>query len=94
LSLTSTFSLIRYISHPDRAFNQTYLEAWADRVATWVAQGIDVYFFVHCPQEARSPHNAYYFQQLLEAKGVPIPHPSWQFSQSGSLPATQLNLFG
>jgi uncharacterized protein YecE (DUF72 family) len=94
LSVTSTFSLIRYISHPDRAFNQTYLEAWADRVATWLGQGIDVYFFVHCPQEVRSPHNAYYFQQLLEAKGVPIPPLSWQFSQPSLPPSTQLNLFG
>jgi uncharacterized protein YecE (DUF72 family) len=94
LSVTSSFSLIRYISHPDRAFNQTYLEAWVDCVATWLSQGTDVYFFVHCPQEARSPHNAHYFQQLLEARGVPIPPLSWQFTQPSALPATQLNLFG
>ncbi|WP_019501241.1 DUF72 domain-containing protein [Pseudanabaena sp. PCC 6802] len=93
LSVTSTFSIIRYISHPERAFNQTYLEAWAAQLATWLAQGIDVYFFVHCPQEARSPHNAYYFQQLLEAQNVPVPPLSWQFSQPSVPPTTQLNLF-
>lgn len=93
LSVTSTFSIIRYISHPDRTFNQTYLEVWVEQVAAWLARGIDVYFFVHCPQEARSPHNACYFQQLLEARGVPIPPLSWQFSQPNAPPATQLNLW-
>lgn len=94
LSVTSKFSLIRYISHPDRAFNQTYLEAWAEQVAAWLAQGISIYFFVHCPQEERSPHNAYYFQQLLEQRGVPVPPLSWQLDESQKAPrSTQLDLF-
>ncbi len=91
LSVTSKFSLIRYISHPDRDFNHTYLAAWAEQVAVWLAQGISIYFFVHCPQEERSPHNAYYFQHLLEERGVPVPVLPWQAIEP--VP-TQLDLFG
>jgi uncharacterized protein YecE (DUF72 family) len=91
LSVTSKFSLIRYISHPDLDLNQTYLAAWAEQVATWLAQGISIYFFVHCPQEERSPHNAYYFQQLLEERGVQVPVLPWQAIAPTT---TQLDLFG
>lgn len=90
LSVTSKFSLIRYISHPDLALNQTYLAAWAEQVAAWLDQGISIYFFVHCPMEERSPHNAYYFQQLLEERGVSVPALPWQAIEP--VP-TQLDLF-
>jgi uncharacterized protein YecE (DUF72 family) len=99
LGVTSSFSLIRYISHPDRDFNQTYLEVWADWVSERLAEGIDIFFFVHCPQEARSPHNACYFHALLEERGVPVPPLSWQFSEPNQVSdrtsdSTQLDLFG
>jgi uncharacterized protein YecE (DUF72 family) len=91
LSVTGKFSLIRYISHPNLALNQTYLAAWAEQVVAWLAQGISIYFFVHCPQEERSPHNAYYFQQLLEERGVPVTNFPWQAIAPTT---TQLDLFG
>lgn len=91
LSVTSKFSLIRYISHPDLALNQTYLATWVEQVAVWLAKGISIYFFVHCPMEERSPHNAYYFQHLLEERGCPVPVLPWE--AIAPVP-TQLDLFG
>lgn len=87
--VTAPFSLVRFISHPDRAFNAPYLTEWVERVNPWLRQGIQVYFFVHCPIEARSPHHARDFQQLLEEAVVPVPPLPWnELTQ----PPTQLSL--
>ncbi|NJN02987.1 MAG: DUF72 domain-containing protein [Leptolyngbyaceae cyanobacterium SL_1_1] len=87
--ITAPFSLIRYISHPELALNQQYLAEWVFRLQQWLSQGTQVYFFVHCPVEAKSPAIARHFHQLLQQQGVvkqPLP---WQHSQA---PA-QLTLF-
>ncbi|WP_254173861.1 DUF72 domain-containing protein [Planktothrix pseudagardhii] len=65
-SITSSFSLVRFISHPQLSINQPFLEDWITPIHHWLNQGKDVYFFVHCPQEERSPSTAKYVQQLLE----------------------------
>ncbi|HEY9622180.1 MAG TPA: DUF72 domain-containing protein [Crinalium sp.] len=90
LTVTTNFSLIRYISHPDLTFNQPYLEGWVQQVDQWLRQGKQLYFFVHCPVEERSPTNARHFQHLLEQQQVPIPPLPWDdFEQ----PPAQLSLF-
>ena len=71
--LTADFSLIRFISHPQQTLNETFLQDWVERVGLWLRQGTQIYFFVHCPEEERSPHTARYFQQLLEEQNVPVP---------------------
>lgn len=88
--ITSHFSLIRYISHPDQAMNQRYLEQWVHWVAQWLRQGTQIYFFVHCPVEKYSPRNARYFQQLLEQYAVDVPPLQWNQIEQ---PPTQLSLF-
>jgi uncharacterized protein YecE (DUF72 family) len=87
--LTAPFSLIRYISNPNQDANQPFLEEWVDRTAQWLQQGTKIYFFVHCPIEARSPANTRYFQQLLEQRGVAVPMLPWNALE---LPE-QLSLF-
>ena len=57
---------IRFISHPDREYNQTYLKQWAVQLKDWLSLGKTIYFFVHCPQEVRSPDTAKYFFSLLQ----------------------------
>lgn len=90
LSVTAPFSLIRFISHPQQEVNQTFLEEWVVLVDRWIRQGRRIYFFVHCPIEARSPNNARYFQQLLEKQSVPVPPLPWNnIDQSDN----QLSLF-
>lgn len=89
-TVTASFSLVRYISHPDQAMNERYLLEWVKLVDDWLRQGIRVYFFVHCPIEERSPDNLRYFQQLLEEHQVPVPPLPWNQLGGGS---TQLSLF-
>jgi uncharacterized protein YecE (DUF72 family) len=88
--VTSDVSLIRFISHPNLDLNQPYLDEWVDLVDRWLQQGKRLYFFVHCPQEERSPTNARHFQHLLERHGVEVPPLPWDTLNQ---PPTQLGLF-
>ncbi|MEM7770334.1 MAG: DUF72 domain-containing protein [Cyanobacteria bacterium P01_A01_bin.37] len=89
---TTSFSIIRYISHPNEDFNQTYWKEWVEHVGQWLQQGLDIYFFVHCPIEERSPTFAHRIQQLLEQANVPITPLPWD-SVVDQQPS-QLSLFG
>jgi uncharacterized protein YecE (DUF72 family) len=70
--------LIRYVSHPRQSLNQPHMEAWADRIIPWLAAGKEVYVFVHCPIEEKSPVNARYFQQILSERQIDIHSLPWQ----------------
>ncbi|NJM74828.1 MAG: DUF72 domain-containing protein [Acaryochloridaceae cyanobacterium RU_4_10] len=87
---TSPFVLIRYISHPDRDFNHSFMEYWVPYLQDWLQQGTRIYLIIHCPVEEHSPQNARYFQQLLEDKRIPISPLPWN-----DLPVepSQLSLF-
>ncbi|MGG6266056.1 DUF72 domain-containing protein [Leptolyngbya sp. AN03gr2] len=86
--ITAPFSLVRYISHPE--MNQVYLEEWVKWVDRTLQQGTEVYFFVHCPVEERSPKNARDFQRLLEQASISVPPLPWnQFEP----PTSQMSLF-
>lgn len=89
-TVTAPFTIVRYISHPDLAFNQLYLDQWVMQVQQWLAQGTQIYFFVHCPVEDYSPGTARHFQDLLETQGVAVPPLPWNHIQP---PETQLSLF-
>jgi uncharacterized protein YecE (DUF72 family) len=91
LSVTTGFSLIRYISHPDLETNQPFMQEWVQHVDKWLRQGTRIYFFVHCPLEERSPANARHFQHLLEQQGAAVPMLPWDAIVETS--PTQLNLF-
>ena len=88
--VTSDISLIRLISHPQLAVNQPYLDEWVELVDRWQQQGKRIYFFVHCPQDERSPTNARHFQHLLERQGADVPPLPWDALEE---PPTQLGLF-
>jgi uncharacterized protein YecE (DUF72 family) len=88
--LTAKFTLIRFISHPQPKYNQAFLQEWAAQVDRWLQQGIEIYFFVHCPVEDHSPFTARSFQQLLELQGANIPRLPWDNLASDPV---QLNLF-
>ena len=73
--VSSDFALVRYIGHPTLELNAPFLDEWAERVAGWLRQGTDVYFFCHCPDERRSPGLCRDFQHRLEqvADVPPLP---------------------
>ncbi len=88
-SVTAPFSLIRFISHPQQQFNQSYLEEWVSFCDRTLRQGTQIYFFVHCPIEEKSPSNARYFHHLLQQHNVPVPPLPWNEIDE----PTQLRLF-
>ncbi|ABW30729.1 DUF72 domain-containing protein [Acaryochloris marina] len=86
---TAPFTVVRYISHPQRELNDVFLGNWINILQTWLRQGIDTYFFVHCPLEEQSPRTAQLFQQLLQEQ-IAIPPLPWN---QLTPPSTQLSLF-
>jgi uncharacterized protein YecE (DUF72 family) len=76
-SVTASFTLIRFISHPNLAVNQPFMAEWVTQIQQWLAAGVRIYFFVHCPTEERSPSTARHFQQLLENSGTVVPPLPW-----------------
>ncbi len=88
--VTADFAIVRYISHPRLLRNHDYLAQWVSQIHQWLAADKQVYFFVHCPMEIESPRVARYFQEQLEAAGLPVPPLPWnQLVQ----PPDQLSLF-
>ncbi len=75
---TANFSIIRFISHPQAEFNQSFLREWVTLVQNCLERGIEVYFFVHCPIEDYSPRTAKEFQKLLEREGIAVPPLPWK----------------
>jgi uncharacterized protein YecE (DUF72 family) len=90
LTLTAPFSLIRYVSHPNRSANQLWFDEWTSQIQIWLQQGIQIYLFVHCPIEARSPINARQLHEMLEQAGIALAALPPRFTDTSPI---QLNLF-
>jgi uncharacterized protein YecE (DUF72 family) len=84
---SSDIALIRYIGHPTPELNAPLLDEWAARVADWMAEGTQVYFFCHCPDERRSPALCREFQQRLE-RVADVPPLPWDKLDQGMQQAT------
>lgn len=87
---TADFVLVRYISHPELERNHDFLAEWVQHVGKWLTEGRSVYFFTHCPNEAKSPSIARHFQEQLEKAGIDVPSLPWSLIQA---PPQQLGLF-
>lgn len=81
------FGLIRYIGHPTTELNGPFLDEWAGRVAQWLAEGTDIYFFCHCPDERQSPGLCREFQRRLE-RIADVPRLPWDEQEGGLQQAT------
>jgi uncharacterized protein YecE (DUF72 family) len=89
---SADIALVRYIGHPDVARNAALLDEWAGRVAQWVVEGTEVFFFMHCPTEARSPALCRELQRRLDGRpGIP-PLP-WDALAGDAGELTQATLF-
>ena len=90
--ISGDLGFVRFISHPNRQYNHSCLQQWVGYVDKWLSLGKTIYFFVHCPQEARSPDTAKYFHSLLE-KSAANPN-AFKLPWKDLAPQpTQLNLF-
>jgi len=84
---SSDLALVRYIGHPTAELNGPLLDEWAKRVARWLADGTEVYFFCHCPDERRSPELCRDFQHRLE-RVADVPRLPWDEQDGGMQQAT------
>lgn len=82
-------ALLRYIGHPDPDRNAALLDEWAARIAAWLAEGTQVYCFMHCPDERRSPELCRALQRRLEQRAAVPPLP-WDTLDSA---AEQTSMF-
>lgn len=90
LDITADFTLVRLISHPHAPNNETFLAQWVQPIGQWLAQDLQIYFYVHCPDEGRSPFTALNLQERLQQQHLPIPQLPWQ---NVPIPPQQLTLF-
>jgi uncharacterized protein YecE (DUF72 family) len=62
---TATFAFVRYAGHPNIQANHAWLAPWVVRISEWLANGSDVFFFVHHPDDTFAPDLARYVCALL-----------------------------
>ena len=79
----------RYIGNPELELNAPFLEEWSERISAWLREGTTVYWFMHCPEESRSPRLCRTFQRQLAALGAVPPLP-WVDDEP---PIQQISLF-
>ncbi len=81
-------AFIRLILHPDLTSNPPYLDFWADRCASYLAEGHEVSMLIHCPNNQHCPDLAEDFHARLRARvgATELPAlPSWPVPQQTSL---------
>lgn len=54
-AITTDFVFLRYIGHMRSEINAPFLDFWAPKIAQWLARGLTLYVFCHCPTEDYSP---------------------------------------
>lgn len=59
---------IRFIGHPAIAANRPFLEPWLDKLALWLEEGREPYFFAHTPNNHNAPSLARLVEKLLRAR--------------------------
>jgi uncharacterized protein YecE (DUF72 family) len=88
------FVVVRYISSPVEAENEPYWAEWLPRLAKWVDQGRDIYFYVHCPVERHSPVFARKVYERLQKMRPKLPPLPWTaFDHPAPQKLKQLPLF-
>lgn len=76
--LTTPRALIRFNGNNRHPTDYARLDAWAERIAAWLAQGLEeVYFFVHTLPKEFCPELCAYFTQALGQR-IGRPLPTWQ----------------
>ncbi len=72
---TTDFVFIRYIGHPDLAFNNPFLGEWEKYLSTQLNEGADAYVFCHSPENVTAPQIAreLYHRVAQEITLPPLP---------------------
>jgi uncharacterized protein YecE (DUF72 family) len=88
---TAPFTFVRFVGRPEVLSNRAWLEPWDVRVARWLSAGDDVYFFLHSPDNLRSPEMAQLFHALVSEHQPLPPLPAW--GEAPDLAPRQASLF-
>jgi len=65
---TADFIFIRYIGHPQLAYNTAFLDEWADYLGSQLREGTDAYMFCHSPDNLIAPYLCRDLHQRIAAK--------------------------
>ena len=69
LALTSPTAFIRFVGNSLHPSDFQRLDAWVERIAAWLAQGLQqLYFFLHQPDNTLAPELAVYFIERLNQR--------------------------
>lgn len=61
-------TMIRFVGNGKHPTDYTRIDAWVERLQTWIANGIEeIWFFVHQPHELYSPEMCAYFVEKINA---------------------------
>jgi uncharacterized protein YecE (DUF72 family) len=74
---TADRPLVRFVPHEVFDENRALLEPWSRTLAGWIAAGKQPYFFMHAPDDAFAPENAYAFHAMLAAHADVGELPTW-----------------
>lgn len=77
--LTVPKTFIRYVGNSLHATDYTRIDAWVRRIKSWLDKGVmEVYFFMHMHDEARSPELTIYLaEKLNKACGLELIRPEF-----------------
>ena len=77
LRLTTPVAFVRFNGHGLHSTDYQRADAWAERLAAWVAQGIHhIYFFIHQKDVRHAPVLAAHFLKKMRAlTGIAVPPP-------------------
>jgi uncharacterized protein YecE (DUF72 family) len=77
MRLTAPVAFIRFVSNSGHPTDHPRIDAWADRIGSWVKRGLrEVYFFVHAHDEVHTPAlAAYAIEQLNKRCGTHLQPP-------------------
>lgn len=74
---TAQQPFVRCVPHETFEAGKRFVEEWAPRIGRWIAEGKRPYFFMHAPDETRSPANAYAFHAMLQQHADVGELPPW-----------------
>jgi len=84
-------AFVRLVLHPDGVSNDPWLSEWAQRVAQWLSDGVEVTQMIHCPNNQYCPDFARDFHNRLirimhSEHGISVDElPAWPVPEQGSL---------
>jgi uncharacterized protein YecE (DUF72 family) len=79
--VTTDFTFLRFIGHPEMEQNQPWMKEWIPRIADQLSLGKDAYVFCHSPNNLLAPYIAREFHHQISIRvGIePLP---WESIES------------